>query len=569
MNSNEYLVQSFNETRSFVRSLFIYGYKNLENLSKKSSKRTHSTHLTRIQNWLMPFFESYKDSKDYKINYLKVDSHNISSNPLYLPLKSRTFKNKQLTTYFFVMSFLNNSPDGLTMSEIADKIQSNSAQQLPPLPSHDELSYLDKCRKADIIKYNSKNSTYSFSSTSLVLEIPIETEKYYTIEEILSFEELSCLLGTTKEQLKNTITHILQNSKKKLIPIIAGNNNTYCFKNARQSIINLVGNKEYTAEQMLNILRINSSTISLFDITKDILEETLKELVNLDLVVTTKSNPKKYKLSEDFLPMSDNVITAVQFFSEVDDLGFLGSTLLDLQEKEEESPFIFKHHYLNYALNTEVLYQLLQMIKEKKIIRIDISNSQNISNIDTSHIVLPLRLYRSTETGRTYLLSYYCELQQYNFCLLDDIESISDTFAKSTNNLGVVKSTYSKNKLYCQNYQQILDDSKKFTQYVWGISTIAAGKKATEIVVIFRIEDDEYYILNRLQREKRQGTITKIAPHSYKFSIMLADPLEIIPWLRSYIMRIEKIHFDDKQAETRFLNDFQCLTKLYNIDKEV
>ena len=52
---------------------------------------------------------------------------------------------------------------------------------------------------------------------------------------------------------------------------------------------------------------------------------------------------------------------ALSFFTEVNPIGVIGSYLLDKFDNEE-NPFRFKHHYIFNALESEVLYDLLDIM---------------------------------------------------------------------------------------------------------------------------------------------------------------------------------------------------------------
>lgn len=305
---------------------------------------------------------------------------------------------------------------------------------------------------------------------------------------------------------------------------------------------------------------------AVIDITDDQFRHLLDEYEKLGILKCSKTRPKIYTLNDD-IEITPSILNAIQFFSETSDLGFFGSTLLDLQDEVPKSPFVFKHHYLSHALNTEITYQLLQAIQNQRVLKLNCYDSQNITEVNESSIIVPLKIYRSVETGRSYLLSYYCEKHNYNFCFLDNIESVEKLSSKITieSNAQII---YTKKIACCANFQELLADSKEFTDHVWGISTIACNAVPSRVEVIFHVDDNESYILNRLQREKRQGKIEKLGPTSYKFSITLTDPIEIIPWLRSYIMRIININFEDKEIEQRFLNDFKSMMSLYDIKEE-
>lgn len=452
-NESKSIIQSFSDARSFVRSLFIYGYKHTKKLSLKKKDRANNEYLSKIKNW----FDQYKgkywqastdpDKAREQISYISVDSHNIGYNPFYTPLKASTFKYNQLAVHFYLLNILHKNCKAMTMAEISGSF------------GH----------------YESEN-----------LYIP----------------------------------------------------------------------------------------------TDNILEELLNTYEEQGIITVQHSNPNKYMLSPS-LPLDDALLTAIQFFSEVDHLGFFGSTLLDLQPNTE-SPFVFKHHYLANALNTEIIYQILFAMEQKLLIAINLFDSIKITESHTSKKVIPLKLYRSVETGRMYLLCYSCNRQQYAFFLLDDIDSINWEFENypTTSELGTIQiaSEAEETKqqgskcvslvFTCSNYAQLWEQSKEFTKYIWSMSTQKYPEHPSLVTVLFHVEDHEFYIINRLEREKRQGTLTQLDKNTYKYTIKLWNPGEMFPWLRSYITRIININFENKELEQKFWNDFDCMQAIYNLNKE-
>ena len=81
-----------------------------------------------------------------------------------------------------------------------------------------------------------------------------------------------------------------------------------------------------------------------------------------------------------------------------------------------------------------------------------------------------------------------------------------------------------------------------------------------------RIAEDEQYILQRLEREKRCGQITKLDEQHYRFSADVFDTAEMIPWIRSYLCRITRLNFSNRTLENQFKADLQEMYRLYGID---
>ena len=65
--------------------------------------------------------------------------------------------------------------------------------------------------------------------------------------------------------------------------------------------------------------------------------------------------------------------------------------------------------------------------------------------------------------------------------------------------------------------------------------TSGADDNLSEIVVEFRFdEQNEKYILGRIQAEGHGGAIKRLDEGLYEYRIKLRDPDEMIPWIRSF-----------------------------------
>lgn len=90
-----------------------------------------------------------------------------------------------------------------------------------------------------------------------------------------------------------------------------------------------------------------------------------------------------------------------------------------------------------------------------------------------------------------------------------------------------------------------------------------AGIEHVEFTV--RYADDEKHIRNRLEREKRCGTVEHLDNNTSRFSADVFDASEVIPWIRTFICRITDIHFSNKEMEAQFKNDIKEMYTLYGV----
>lgn len=200
-------------------------------------------------------------------------------------------------------------------------------------------------------------------------------------------------------------------------------------------------------------------------------------------------------------------------------------------------PLSFKHHYIFGALDMEIMDTLLQSIREKRKIRITMFSGTKTG------LVYPWKLCISTQSGRQYLLGVLN--QKPLFFRLDHIASVQ------------MESVYETFPLTDGQMQDILS-------HLWGTS---GGKihRLYHVEVYFQVNSEETFILQRLEREKRCGKVTKAGPTLYKYEVSVYDPLEMIPWLRTFIGRIVSIHSDHPRLEKRFQADLEALFHLYGI----
>jgi hypothetical protein len=83
-----------------------------------------------------------------------------------------------------------------------------------------------------------------------------------------------------------------------------------------------------------------------------------------------------------------------------------------------------------------------------------------------------------------------------------------------------------------------------------------------------KVEEGEGYIVKRLEREKRIGTVEKLDEHTYRFSADVYDTSEMIPWIRTFICRIVKMNFSNRTVENQFKKDLEAMYRMYGIGQE-
>ena len=272
----------------------------------------------------------------------------------------------------------------------------------------------------------------------------------------------------------------------------------------------------------------------------------LREYASLGLVELRKKGRETiYRRSEDRTDLA-SWDAAAAFFQEAAPLGVIGSFLRD-RMPERFQKFRFKHHYILNALDSEILYDLFAAIRESRMVTLTVHKRQQIT-------VLPLRIYIGTQTGRQYLLA--CSPSG---AAADRIPNARFTFYRADliDNVKTGEKT--------DPPEDLSKELDAFTSHVWGVAgSNAAPLQHIEMTVLAGPEED--FIVQRLEREKRCGTVEKLDGSRWRFSADVYDALEMLPWLRTFTGRIADLQCTDRRVIDRFRADFDALAGMYGMN---
>ena len=308
-------------------------------------------------------------------------------------------------------------------------------------------------------------------------------------------------------------------------------------------ILDLLADGEtLTVRQIID--RISDDYLSLFEAGWESDESTvrkkLKEYEQLGLLESTKIGKElAFRRTRDTIDLPA-WREAIDFFSEADPMGVIGSYLLDKFDTEEEI-FSYKHHYLLHALDSEVLYELLKAIREQRCadLTVFVAKRKDLRE----HTVLPVRIFVSTQTGRQYLLAYHYRQKRLRFFRMDNIRRVK---------AGALEEQA---EVYSGYYEKLKEN-------LWGAS-LREECTLDHIEMTVRFGPEEEFILNRLEREKRCGHIEEIDKYTCKYVADVFDATEMVPWLRTFIGRVVKLECSSKAVEDRFYGDLDAMRKLY------
>ena len=277
-----------------------------------------------------------------------------------------------------------------------------------------------------------------------------------------------------------------------------------------------------------------------FSLDDSTLRKKLREYVSLGLIHAEKRGREYiFKLSEDGVDLS-SWSEALAFFSEADPLGLVGSFLLDKLDKKPDQ-FRFKHHYILHAMDIEVLYALVEAMNESRAVELSVLSRRTSS--ERTHTVFPVKIYVSVQTGRQYLLAYHYRMKRPRFYRLDTIRR-------------VVPGSVEHNPARYSGWYD------KFDSCLWGVS---AGDvpDLDHVEMTVHFEPSERYILDRLEREKRCGTVELLDESTARFSADVFDASEMLPWLRTFIGRIVSLECSNEFVTNAFYSELESMAALY------
>ena len=158
-----------------------------------------------------------------------------------------------------------------------------------------------------------------------------------------------------------------------------------------------------------------------------------------------------------------------------------------------------------------------------------------------------MKLYISTQTGRQYLLAWAPWNKRFSFYRVDQISSVK---------VGEKAS-----------YPEDLKGKMAFFQrHVWGT---ASGDSSTldHLEMTISVGENEDFIVDRLNREKRSGLVEQLDAHHWRFTVDIFDAMEILPWIRTFTGRITDFRCSKPAVLERLYGDFEAMAALYGSEK--
>ena len=308
----------------------------------------------------------------------------------------------------------------------------------------------------------------------------------------------------------------------------------------------LADGNAYTLKEMLE--RIDREYLAAFDepmsFDESTLRKKLKEYAALGIVTSEKEGRLvKYSKVQDAVALAP-YRDAIRFFTEENPLGVVGSYLEDKEDASEanEEYLVFKNHYIMNAYDAEIIEAVMQGIHEKR--QIEIVNFSREKKQERSWLVIPMKLYVSTQSGRHYLLCMGLKSSEPVSFRIDYIQKVT---------LGEAYPDFDKK----------LASFEKLAKHIWGVSC-TRDRRLEHIEMDIYVGPEENHIIRRLQREKRCGTVTRIDAETWRFTADVFDAVEMVPWIRSYFGRIKAINCSNEEVMNRLKLDLVRTAGLYD-----
>ncbi len=273
------------------------------------------------------------------------------------------------------------------------------------------------------------------------------------------------------------------------------------------------------------------------------IRKKLKEYAAEGMICMEKEGRKvRYSRSAD--TDVSGLTDVVDFFSEAAPCGVIGSFLSDKQ-KEHPNIFSFKHHYITQAIDSDILAELFDAIRARRYITVD-NLGKRAEKPKTIRLV-PLKIYISARNGRQNLIAYHEKANRLNSYRLDYLSNV-------------------RAEEECPQFDELRKALAKVEPHMWGVNCRWKPNKLEHVEFVVRVADDEQYIVRRLERERRCGTVEKVDEHHYRYAADVFDTNEMIPWIRTFISRITRMDFSNRTAENKIKSDIQEMYRMYGLD---
>lgn len=253
----------------------------------------------------------------------------------------------------------------------------------------------------------------------------------------------------------------------------------------------------------------------------------------------------------------ERLFDAICFFHLWYSFGFAGYTIME-NENVSNDIFRVKHSFASFCLDDEVLYRIMEGIRIGA--KMKLITAPNLKrDLESENVGIPIKIFFSSRTGRRFVVIYDADrYKRFSAIRLDQVKDVT-----------IIKPDKDQPAYDIEKIRGSLD---KNLGYMWNVSFASdiRGSHYQKVEMKLHIDERrEKYIINRIHKEGKTGTLTKIADNTYMYEIVVFDAGEMMPWLRTFIGRIEDIRFFFVDQEMEKLKEVPKLrdTFIYDIEK--
>ncbi len=245
-----------------------------------------------------------------------------------------------------------------------------------------------------------------------------------------------------------------------------------------------------------------------------------------------------------WLKTNEEATDALAFYQIAECFGIIGSYLTDQLDSCSRS-FRVKHSFFVHTLEDEILLKLLGAMKQKQRIRLEMKSSRTQTALCADCI--PLKIFVSTRSGRRFLCGFTEKGKRFTCYRLDSIKKALPLE-------------------HSNRYDELYGQLERNLPKLWGVSFQGPEGRLDHLTMTLQVlEPEEHYIVERLIREGRGGTVTRTAPNAYTYEISVFDCNEMLPWIRTFTGRILSLKCTSKTVEDKFYRDLQTQYQMYQL----
>lgn len=241
------------------------------------------------------------------------------------------------------------------------------------------------------------------------------------------------------------------------------------------------------------------------------------------------------------------LLEAVRFCQLSMPLGFIGSTILDSQ-KTSNTSFLVKHGYYGFTLEDEILFLLLNAMHRQSAVTVRNRSNRDLHTREETVSIVPLKIFISTRTGRRFLCGYQLKRARFSTLRLDQIQHVEPGD-------------------YFKDYTCYYEKLEQNLPFCFGVSFGASHAMDRIRLTLSVREGTENYILQRLKKEGRGGTVTRTGQNTFTYEISVFDGNELMPWIRTFTGRILSFESNNRSLQSKFYQDMEDMIKMYGMEE--